>query len=104
MPDVKPEQLERYFEAKATAARYRAESRLILNNAAAKHKDAAKYREKSEHKHHQADYFDLGELGVELALVLSSVAILTKRPGFWSGGLAVGVVGLIFVAIGFFVH
>jgi hypothetical protein len=107
-PEVKPEQLERCYEAKVQAARYRAESRIILNEAARKHKEAEeyeeeahKYHEKSEDKHHQAFYFDLGELGVELALVLSSVAILTKRLGFWYGGIAVGAVGLLVVVLGF---
>ena len=36
----------------------------------------------------------LGELGIELALVLCSVAVLTKRPGFWYSGMAFGLVGL----------
>jgi hypothetical protein len=62
------------------------------------------YEHKSVHKHHQAFYFDLGELGVELALVLCSVAILTKRAGFWFGGIGVGLVGVVVVAVGFFVH
>jgi hypothetical protein len=103
-PSVKPEQLERYYEAKLMAARYRTDSRIVLNQAAKKHEAAEKDQEKSEHKHHQADYFDLGELGVELALVLASVAILTKRAGYWYGGLALGAVGLVAVAVGFFVH
>ena len=62
------------------------------------------YEHQSEHKHHQAFYFDMGELGVELALVLCSVAILTKRAGFWFGGAAVGLVGVVVVAVGFFAH
>jgi hypothetical protein len=62
------------------------------------------YEHDSEHKHHQAFYFDMGELGVELALVLCSVAILTKRAGFWFGGIGVGLVGVIVVALGFLAH
>jgi hypothetical protein len=59
---------------------------------------------RSEHQHHQAAYFDLGELFVELALVLCSVAILTKLPGFWYGGSVVCAVGLVVVAVGWFAH
>jgi hypothetical protein len=103
-PNLKLEQLERYYEAKVMAARYRADSRIVLNQAAKKHEEATENRHKSDHKHHQAFYFDLGELGVELALVLSSVAILTKRPGYWYSGLGVGLVGLFAVALGFFAH
>jgi hypothetical protein len=100
-PNLDPEKLDRYYEAKLMAARYRADSRIVLNHAAKKHEEAAHHGKDSDHKHHQAFYFDLGELCVELALVLSSVAILTKRPGYWYGGIGVG---LIVVAMGFFAH
>ena len=66
--------------------------------------EAVHDRKESDHKHHQTNFFDLGELGVEMALVLSSVAILTKRPGYWYGGIAVGVVGMISVVVGLFPH
>jgi hypothetical protein len=103
-PEIKPEQLERYYEAKQQAARYRADSRIVMDYAAKKHEEAEKNNEESNHKHHQADYFDMGELGVELALVLASVAILTKRASYWYAGLAACAIGLISVAGGFFVH
>jgi hypothetical protein len=93
------------------AAGYQLETAAIRKDAEAHHEqgkkhaeESAEHREKSTHKHHQADYFDLGELGVELALVLASVAILTKRPGYWYAGLAVCAVGLVSVAAGFFQH
>jgi hypothetical protein len=62
------------------------------------------YQEDSAHKHHQTNYFDLGELGVELALVLSSVAILTRRPGYWYSGIGIGVLGVVVVLFGFTAH
>ena len=55
-------------------------------------------------RHHQADWFDLGELGVELALVLSSVAILTKRSGYWHVGIVMCLLGVAAVVKGFLVH
>ena len=76
--------------AEITSMRYRAESRVIQKKANEKKKDAAKQLDKSTHTHHQANFFDMGELGVELALVLSSVAILTKRASYWYAGLIVG--------------
>src|ERR1041384_7927503 len=82
------------------AAGYKIETAQIMKEARKHHEEGKerartgeKYQEHSKHKHHQADYFDLGELGVELALVLSSVAILTKRPGYWYGGIGIGLVG-----------
>jgi hypothetical protein len=56
------------------------------------------------HHHHQADRFDLGELFIELSMVLCSVAILTKRHSFWYGGMLVGLAGTVIAATGFFVH
>ena len=40
-----------------------------------------------------AGRFDLGELGIELALVFCSLAVLTKRLGFWYSGISVGLIG-----------
>jgi hypothetical protein len=93
------------------AAGYQLETAQIMADARKHHDEGKKhagegehYQEESEHKHHQADFFDFGELGVELALVLASVAILTKRPPFWYGGIAVGLFGLVIVLMGFFRH
>ncbi len=55
---------------------------------------AREYQRAVAEAHHRGDRLDLGELGVELALVLCSVAILTRRRGFWYGGMAVGLVGV----------
>ena len=53
-------------------------------------KEAKEVMEKSHAAHHQANRFDWGELGVEFAVVLCSVAVLTKRRGFWFSGMAIG--------------
>ncbi len=45
--------------------------------------------------HLKGNLFDLGELGIEFALVLCSIAVLTKRSPFWLTGIAVGVVGFL---------
>lgn len=51
---------------------------------------------KEAHKHHhRANYFDYGELGVELSLILCSIALLTKDRRFWYAGIAAAVVGCI---------
>src|SRR5262245_26776792 len=54
--------------------------------------EAKQAMEHSREAHHQANRFDWGELAVELAVVLCSVAVLTKQRGFWFVGIAVGVV------------
>ena len=54
--------------------------------------------------HHRAGRFDVGELGLELALVLCSLAVLTKRLGFWYGGIVAALLGAGVAATAFFVH
>jgi len=52
---------------------------------------------------HKANRFDLGEVCLEVAIVLTSLTLLTRRKLFWQlGGLA-GLVGLAIAATGFWV-
>lgn len=78
----------------AQAARYETETKGIRKEAEVLQKEAEKAQEKSHAAHHKSNFYDLGELGVELALILCSVAILTKRSSFWYAGIAIGLVGL----------
>jgi hypothetical protein len=59
-------------------------------------------RRDSEDAHHRAARLDLGELAVELGLVLCSIAVLTRRRGFWFAGIAAAVVGALLAATAFF--
>jgi|SRR6516225_6644260 len=52
-------------------------------------------QKKAHQAHLRGQRFDLGELGVELALVLCSIAVLTKRAKFWYFGLVSGVIGTL---------
>ena len=59
-------------------------------------KAEAETLEKESHLYHDRSLrFDYGELAIELALVLCSVAVLTKLRGFWYGGIVAGVIGLV---------
>ena len=60
---------------------------------AAKEK-AATTRDEAEHTHHQADRLDIAHLSAELALVLCSIALLTKKKAFWFTGLAAAVIAI----------
>jgi hypothetical protein len=48
--------------------------------------------------HEKSTRFDLGELAVELGLVLCSIAILTKRRDFWAAGIVAAVLGALVAA------
>jgi phosphate uptake regulator len=52
---------------------------------------------------HKANRFDLGEVCLEVGIVLSSLTLLTRRKLFWQLGGLVGLVGLAIAASGFWV-
>jgi uncharacterized membrane protein YcjF (UPF0283 family) len=52
----------------------------------------------------KADRFDLGEVFLEIALVISSLALLSKKQIFWFLGMISGVVGLGVAVTGHLMH
>ena len=76
--------------------RYRDDQKDIQTEAQQIEKEVATQQRK-------ANRFDLGEVCVEVGIVLSSLTLLTRRKLFWQlGGLA-GLVGLALAASGFWV-
>jgi hypothetical protein len=63
--------------------------------------DAKELQHESHAAHDSSNFFDLGELGIELALVLCSVAMLAKSRMFWIVGIIVGVIGFAVALCGF---
>ena len=59
---------------------------------------------KSEAEEKKAEVLDLAELTIQVALVLCSVAILSKRHAFWFGGITVAAVGVCIGAYGLSMH
>jgi hypothetical protein len=53
-------------------------------------------------EHRRSTWYDVGELGLELSLILCSIAVLTKRAPFWYSGIAAGAIGISVAAVGFF--
>jgi len=64
-------------------------------------KQGKEYYEQSHLAHARANRFDFGELGLQLAVVLCSLAILTKGRGFWYVGVASAVLGVLIALTGF---
>jgi hypothetical protein len=56
------------------------------------------------HAERQASRYDLGEALLQIAVVLCSVTLFTRRRGYFYFGLSLGVVGLIFAASALTVH
>ena len=67
--------------------------------------DQAKDDEKeSASAQHRADRYDLGEVFLEIALVISSLALLSGKRIFWLLGLVSGLAGLGIAASVFVLH
>ncbi|HEX8925322.1 MAG TPA: DUF4337 domain-containing protein, partial [Terriglobales bacterium] len=43
----------------------------------------------------RADRFDLGEALLEIALVITSITLLTRRRAFWYAGVVLGITGIV---------
>ena len=52
----------------------------------------------------KADRFDLGEVFLEIALVISSLALLSRKRAFWYLGIVSGLAGLAVAATAFLLH
>ena len=65
-------------------------------------KEADKLKDEGRIAHDSSNFFDLGELGIELALVLCSVAMLAKSRTLWIVGIAIGALGFTVAMCGFF--
>jgi len=54
--------------------------------------------------HRKTDRFDLGEVFLEIALVITSITLLSGRRIFWYAGLLFGATGILMAASAWFVH
>jgi hypothetical protein len=91
-----------HLEEDARKKTEQAESKLTA--AEAKQNQSEQMQKESHHAHSRGDRFDVAELAVELALVLCSIAVLTKRSGFWLAGIACGLVGALIAVSVFVLH
>jgi hypothetical protein len=67
--------------------------------------DLAKDLEKeSALEQRKANRFDLGEVFLEIALVISSLALLSRKRFYWFLGIVLGLAGLGVAATGFLLH
>jgi len=53
---------------------------------------------------HRADRFDLGEVFLEIALVVTSITLLTDRRGYWYFGMILALIGIGCAASVLFMH
>jgi hypothetical protein len=66
--------------------------------------EARKLEAETAHARRQADRFDLAEVFLEVALVITSMTLLTRRRAFWLAALVIAAVGLVVGVSGFLAH
>jgi hypothetical protein len=66
--------------------------------------EAKKLEAEAEKEHKRADRYDLGEVFLEIALVVTSITLLSGRRTFWYAGMVVGAVGVSVAATGLLIH
>lgn len=57
--------------------------------------EARKLGEETNHERRRADRFDLGEVFLEIGLVVTSITLLSGRRWFWYSGMVLGIIGVI---------
>ena len=77
----------------------KSEAEKLVSQARAKEAQAEEAVTRSYEVHHQGERLDIAELALELALVLCSLAVLTKAASFWYSGIAAGLVGLVIATV-----
>ncbi len=75
-----------------------------LNEKARNLEEASKEKQNESHFHHErGTRYDLGEICIDVGLVVCSIALLTKKRSFWFSGMAAAVAGTVIAASAFFI-
>ncbi len=94
-------------DAKATAAKiaeYKAHIAKWKDDLSEETKTAKEYEAEVEKAEAKATRFDLGEALLQIAVVLSSITLFTRRKSFFYSGLALGAVGIVVAAAAWLVR
>ncbi|MGO9518138.1 MAG: DUF4337 domain-containing protein [Candidatus Korobacteraceae bacterium] len=65
---------------------------------------AGEFEVEVERASHRANRFDLGEVFLEIALVVTSITLLTDNRRYWYFGIVLAVVGLVAAGSGLLLH
>ena len=88
-------------DAKKTAQlkeKYQAEANSYRDQQNEIEAEARKLEHETVHERRRADRYDLAEVFLEVALVVTSITLLSGRRIFWKAGMVLGVVGVVVAA------
>lgn len=66
--------------------------------------EARKLEQETEHERRRGDRYDLGEVFLEMGLVITSITLLSGRRIFWYVGIILGIVGVGVAITGALIH
>jgi hypothetical protein len=66
--------------------------------------EARKLEQETEHARRRGDRYDLAEVFLEIALVITSITLLSGKRIFWHLGIILGVLGIAVAATGAMIH
>ena len=66
--------------------------------------EAKKLEDEMKIEGHRSDRFDLAEVFLEIALVITSITLLSGNRTFWYGGILLGILGLVVACTSLLVH
>ena len=96
------------FKDKAQAAKveekYRKEAERYTKEQSEIEEQAKDLEKESAGAQRKANRFDLGEVFLEIALVISSLALLTRNRSFWYLGIVSSIAGLAVAVTGLLLH
>jgi hypothetical protein len=87
-----------------TLGEYKAHIKKWDDDLAEEQKQAEEFEADVKKAEQQAGRYDLGEALLEIAVVLSSITLLTRQRAFFIGGVVLGVAGAVFAATALLAH
>jgi hypothetical protein len=91
-------------QANKVSEKYQNEAQRYTKEESEIEEQAKDFENESAHAQRKADRYDLGEVFLEIALVISSLALLTRKQIFWFLGIISGVAGLGVAITGFLMN
>src|SRR5712671_6219337 len=91
-------------QADKVKEQYHKEAERYTKEQAEIEEQAKELENESAHAQRKADRFDLGEVFLEIALVISSLALLSRKRIFWFLGIASGLAGIGVAITGLFLR
>jgi Domain of unknown function (DUF4337) len=84
--------------------KYQAEAERYSSEQKEAEAEARRLEQETDYERRRADRYDLGEVFLEIALVITSITLLSGKRMFWHAGMLMGFVGIGVAATAWFVR